>query len=109
MTASPSDDGVGLDFGTSNSLAAVRSGGRTHLVPLEATTPVMPTANHLDRDLRVETGQAAIDRYIADNTGRTVELVPEVVGKASLLVGDQDHAAFRIRGPCALDLGAHIA
>jgi hypothetical protein len=106
-------DGVGVDFGTSNSLAAVHVDGRTHLVPLEHDTPVMPTADYLDRDRQVETGQAAIDRYIADNTGRTVELVPEVVGQASLLVGDPgansrsapETASQNVYGPAVTDLG----
>ncbi|MEE4361718.1 MAG: Hsp70 family protein [Pseudomonadales bacterium] len=83
----PSSDGVGLDFGTSNSLAAVHD-GRTHLVPLEVETPIMPTATYMDQDFHTRTGQAAIDRYIEDNTGRRVEFVPEVVGQTSVLVGD---------------------
>lgn len=106
-------DGVGIDFGTSNSLAAVHTGRRTHLVPLEVDTPVMPTASYLDRDIQVTTGQAAIDRYITDNTGRTVELVPEVVGQASLLVGDPgansrsapETASQNVYGPAVTDLG----
>ncbi|MDZ7826300.1 MAG: hypothetical protein U5R48_10130 [Gammaproteobacteria bacterium] len=59
-------DGVGLDFGTSNSLAAIHS-DRTRMVPLETGGPVMPTATLLDREFHALTGQAAIDRYIEDN------------------------------------------
>ena len=79
-------DGIGIDFGTSNSLAAIHA-GRSRLVMLEHDTPVMPTATYLDRDFQTTTGQAAIDRYVSDNTGRTVELVPEVIGESSILVG----------------------
>lgn len=79
--------GKGIDFGTSNSLAAIHEAGSTRLVPLEVDTPVMPTATYLDREFQVLTGQAAIARYIDDNTGRTVELVPEVLGESSMLVG----------------------
>ncbi|MCC5873441.1 MAG: Hsp70 family protein [Gammaproteobacteria bacterium] len=89
--------GIGIDFGTSNSLAAFHDAGATaggpieagttRFVPLEVDTPVMPTATYLDRDFQVRTGQAAIDQYIDDNTGRTVELVPEVLGESSILVG----------------------
>jgi len=82
--------GIGIDFGTTNSVAAVYDGERVRLVPLEGDDPVMPSATYIDSELRTETGQAAIDRYIADNTGRTVELVPEVIGAATMLVGDPD-------------------
>ncbi len=105
-------EGIGIDFGTSNSLAAIHS-GRSELVPLEVDTPVMPTATYMDRDFQVQTGQDAIDRYIADNTGRTVELVPEVLGEASLLVGQPGASSRsapetmtqRVYGPALEDPG----
>ncbi|MDE0419300.1 MAG: Hsp70 family protein [Gammaproteobacteria bacterium] len=90
--------GVGIDFGTSNSVAAVFDGDEVALAPLEAhhavssaaaehDAEIMPSATYIDRDLQTLTGQDAIDRYIDDNTGRKVELVPEVIGKAMLAVG----------------------
>ncbi len=82
--------GIGIDFGTTNSVAALFDGKSVKLVPLEGDDPVMPSATYIDAELLTETGQAAIDRYIADNTGRTVELVPEVIGAAAMLVGDAD-------------------
>lgn len=105
-------DGVGIDFGTSNSLAAVHA-GRTRMVSLETTGPVMPTATLLDREFHALTGQAAIDRYIEDNRGRTVELVPEVIGEASMLVGDSgadsraapETAMHQVHGPAMVDPG----
>lgn len=114
-------DGVGIDFGTSNSLAAIHTGlpgagenaGRTHMVPLETSTPVMPTATYMDRAFQTRTGEAAIIQYIEDNRGRTVELVPELVGEASMLVGDpaaDSRAApevetHRVYGPALEDHG----
>jgi hypothetical chaperone protein len=82
--------GVGIDFGTTNSVAATFDGERVVLVPLERGDPVMPSATYIDAELKTETGQAAIERYIADNTGRTVELVPEVIGTSTVLVNDPD-------------------
>ena len=82
--------GIGIDFGTTNSAAALFDGERLTLVPLDADTPIMPSATYIDQELKTLTGQIAIDRYIADNTGRTVELVPEVVGVSTVLVGDHD-------------------
>jgi hypothetical chaperone protein len=82
-------------------------------VPLEADTPVMPTATYLDQELHARTGQDAIDRYIEDNTGRRVELVPEVVGQSALLVGDAgassrsapETLAQNVYGPATEDPG----
>lgn len=87
--------GVGIDFGTTNSAAAVYDGERVRLVPLEDDSPIMPSATYIDRDLKALTGQAAIDRYIEDNTGRTVEMIPEVIGETSAFVehGDSEHPA----------------
>ena len=90
--------GVGVDFGTSNSVAAVFDGDDVTLVALEDRgtdstgaseheSEIMPSATYIDRALQTRTGQGAIDRYIDDNTGRKVELVPEVIGKAMLAVG----------------------
>jgi hypothetical chaperone protein len=82
--------GIGIDFGTTNSAAAVFDGERVTLIELEPNAQIMPSATYIDSDLQTLTGQAAIDRYIADNVGRTVELVPEVIGAATLMVGDPD-------------------
>ena len=90
--------GVGIDFGTTNSAAAVFDGERVSLVALESAAcagagstqhdaEIMPSATYIDRRLQTRTGRDAIARYIADNTRRKVELVPEVVGKAQLAVG----------------------
>ncbi len=82
--------GVGIDFGTTNTAAAIYDGREVRLVNLEAHAQIMPSATYIDSDLQTMTGQHAIDRYISDNVGRTVELVPEVIGEAILMVGDPD-------------------
>lgn len=91
--------GIGIDFGTSNSAAAMFDGERVHLVYLEgkdnndAGSPrlnpaaVMPSATYVDRDFRIKTGQAAINQYIESNTGRTVELSAEVIGEGRTTTG----------------------
>lgn len=124
MTASGRAIGVGIDFGTSNSTAAVYDGERVTLIALrqegekargslvrqgpgtqddlpgmptadaapafhagEHGREIMPSATYIDRSLQPLTGWEAVHRYVADNTGRKVELVPEVIGKAMLSVG----------------------
>ncbi|MEE9254877.1 MAG: Hsp70 family protein, partial [Pseudomonadales bacterium] len=81
--------GVGVDFGTSNSAVAYFDGESVELVQLEADGPIMPTATYIDREFHTKTGNDAIRQYIGDNTGRTVELVPEVIGRASVLVSER--------------------
>ncbi len=87
--------GIGIDFGTTNSAAAVYDGERLLLVGLEGDEPIMPSATYIDRELKTLTGQAAIDRYIEDNTGRTVEMIPEVIAETSQFIehGDSEHPA----------------
>ena len=105
--------GVGIDFGTSNSAAAVFDGEQIRLIQLESDAAIMPSATYIDRDLQARTGQNAIDQYIADNTGRTVELVPEVVGEVSQFVegggGDEvaevDTSTQKIYGAPITDSG----
>jgi len=79
--------GIGIDFGTTNSAAAFYDGEQITMVQLEGDDPIMPSAMYIDADLQTLTGQRAIDEYIEVNTGRTVELVSEVIGTATLAVG----------------------
>lgn len=74
---------VGIDFGTSNSSAAVFDAGASRLVPLdpEARNPaVMPSLLYLGRDGSTITGRRALRAYHDLNTGRPVKLVRVQVG-----------------------------
>lgn len=79
--------GIGIDYGTSNSAAAIFDGEKIHLVKLESDSWVMPSATYVDKDFRITTGQQAIDAYIESNTGRTVELSVEVLGEGRTTTG----------------------
>jgi len=85
--------GIGVDFGTSNSVMAAYDGESITLVALEPSGPILPTATYIDRSFRAATGEDAIRRYVDDNTGRPVELVPEVVGRAEILIGEHDESS----------------
>jgi hypothetical chaperone protein len=104
--------GVGIDFGTSNSAAAVFDGEEVRLVQLESADAIIPSATYIDRALTSKTGQAAVDQYIADNTGRTVEMVPEVIGETSQFVegagsdgapGEVETATEKVYGAAVTD------
>ena len=84
--------GIGIDFGTSNSAAAVFDGERVTLIKLSAPDTVMPSANYIDKSYRSSIGQRAIDDYIEGNTGRKVELSVEVLGEARSGTGGGESA-----------------
>src|SRR5262245_16687582 len=87
--------GIGIDFGTSNSLVATYDGETVRLIPLEVDGPIMPTATYIDRTFHTLTGDAAIARYIEDNTGRVVELAPEVIGRSEVLIAEDNDELSR--------------
>ena len=89
----PFKPGIGIDFGTSNSAAAVFDGEQVRLVQLSELNPIMPSANYIDRDFASTIGQLAIDNYISDNQGRKVELSVEVIGEARTSAGTADGPA----------------
>ena len=90
---SSSTFGIGIDFGTSNSAAAVFDGEQVMLVKLAEHSAIMPSANYVDRDFVTSTGQKAIDDYIKGNQGRKVELSVEVLGEARTSAGSADGPA----------------
>ena len=72
--------GVGIDFGTSNSVAAVYDGENLSLIRLEKGQDIMPSATYLDSSkVAIWVKWRSVPMF-RDNTGRTVGLVPEVIG-----------------------------
>ena len=76
---------MGVDFGTSNSAAALFDGQNVHLVQLESDSTIMPSATYIDRDFKIVAGQRAIGQYIESNIGLKVELSAEVLARVALL------------------------
>ncbi|PCJ42537.1 MAG: hypothetical protein COA71_03220 [SAR86 cluster bacterium] len=82
--------GIGVDYGTSNTAAAIFDGHRVHLVKLEEHSSIMPTAVYIDRDFNARVGQQAVSDYIVANQGRKVELSAEVLGEVRTTTGQVD-------------------
>ena len=104
--------GIGIDFGTSNSAAAVFDGEQVRLIQLEQADAIVPSATYTARALTAKTGQLAVDQYLVDNTGRTVEMVPEVIGETSQFVegagndggpGEVETATEKVYGAAVTD------
>lgn len=93
--------GIGIDFGTSNSVAAWFDGSEIHIVEIEPSAATVPTAAHFNRHFQTLTGTFAVGRYVEENTGRRVELVAKSIGVAATSVeqsqGGEDRAI--IYGP----------
>lgn len=82
--------GIGIDFGTSNSVAAVYDGKKVHIVDFGDGKRSLPSAHYLDANYVSTTGQEALDLYIDDNMGRRVELVSVPLGHARTSTGSYD-------------------
>ena len=85
--------GIGIDFGTSNSAAAIFNGETVTMVSLSEDASIMPSANYVDQDYSTTVGQPAIKKYINGNRGRTVELSAEYLGEARTSAGNNDGPA----------------
>ncbi|MDG2089529.1 MAG: Hsp70 family protein [Gammaproteobacteria bacterium] len=85
--------GIGIDYGTSNTAAAIFDGQWVYLVKLEDKSHIMPTAVYIDREFSASVGQDAVSEYIVANQGRKVELSAEVLGEARTTTGQIDHGS----------------
>jgi hypothetical chaperone protein len=82
---------VGVDFGTSNSSAAVYDGRSIRLLPLDraAADPcVMRSLIYIERSGDVWFGQNALSRYLEQNTGRAVRYEMQRVGEVTMVFAE---------------------
>jgi hypothetical chaperone protein len=84
-----------VDFGTSNSTIAWFDGRNLHLVPIEADSPILPSAIHLNRQFSALTGSEAVAQYVEENRGRLVQLVAEEIGEEGMALGELGKAGGR--------------
>ncbi len=74
---------LAIDFGTSNTAAAVMAGDHPHVIPLEAGQVTLPTAIFLDFDAqRTLVGHAAVSALIDGREGRFMRALKSVLGTA---------------------------
>lgn len=74
---------IGLDFGTTTTIAAVFDGARIRLLPLDPSEPtptVMRSALLVSRAGEVMVGRTAIEHYTASNIGRAIEYQEVMLG-----------------------------
>lgn len=81
---------IGLDFGTTNSGAAIFDGKTVNVLPLDpvADSNVMRSVIYLTRDHELHVGQEAINLYHAQNLNRKRKLVQKKVGRVEMLFAE---------------------
>jgi hypothetical chaperone protein len=87
---------LGIDFGTTNSGAAVYDGVRVRLLPLDPEAPnpnVARTALYVTNDQKITIGRRAINRYFDDNAGRPVKMKKVWVGEVEVYGADMFYIA----------------
>jgi hypothetical chaperone protein len=85
-----------MDFGTTNSGAAVYDGRQVRLLPLDPEAPnpnVARTALYVTNDQKIAIGRQAINRYFDDNAGRPVKMKKVWVGEVEIYGADMFYIA----------------
>jgi hypothetical chaperone protein len=78
---------IGIDFGTSNSSAALYDGDHLRLLDLDPEAPdprVMKSLVYFERTGQLRFGRAALDTYLAQNTGRAVQYEMRRIGEVQM-------------------------
>lgn len=86
--------GIGIDFGTSNSVAALFDGKKVQIVDFGDGRRSLPSATYLNSSCLAITGQQALDAYVEDNIGRRVELAAIPIGEARTSTGSYDETGL---------------
>jgi len=82
---------IGVDFGTTNSGAAVVEGGEPRafaLDPASRDPAVMPSALYVTREHEIYLGQEAIHTYYRQHVGRPSRMVRQEVGEIEITLSD---------------------
>jgi len=82
---------VGIDFGTTNSSAAIYDGAQVRLLPIDpssASPEVVKTILYITRDDAQYIGEEAVQVYYQQNIGRLRRFVKKWVGEISYSGGD---------------------
>src|SRR5512136_617751 len=93
---------IGLDFGTTNSGAAVFDGQRVLPFPLDPLCrdpAVIRSTLYITRDHQVSIGQEAIDAYYRQNIGRPSRMVRQYVGEIEVTLAGVDSVKGYPVGP----------
>jgi hypothetical chaperone protein len=84
---------IGIDFGTTHTSAAFYDGEQLHFIPLDPASPnpqLLRSMIYITREQEVFLGLAAVQRFLEQETGRTIVYEDKVVGTIENTVADQE-------------------
>src|SRR3954468_4337875 len=101
---------IGLDFGTTTTVASVFDGTSVRLIPLDPSEPtptVMRSVLLVSRAGEIMVGRTAIDHYTASNVGRAIEYQDVFLGVLQMHFADMTitrdiHAVVDANAPARL-------
>ena len=104
---------IGLDFGTTNTVAAViGEDGAPIVLPLDAASPtprMMRTLLYVERNGAIHLGADAIRLHRLQNVGRMPRYTKQWIGMLDIEVGDMVVKGYEINaGPTAVDVFADV-
>jgi hypothetical chaperone protein len=102
---------IGLDFGTTNSGAAVFDGQSVRVFPLDPASSdpaVMRSLLYITRDHELHVGQEAIDLYYRQNIGRPSRLVRQHIGEIEITMADYGAVKGYPSGPTTFIRDVHV-
>ena len=85
--------GLGIDFGTTNTSAAVFDGHKLHYIPLDplnSSQQNLRSTIYIDNKQKVRLGTDAVKTFLREDTGRPVIHEDKVVGTIENTVADQE-------------------
>jgi hypothetical chaperone protein len=91
---------LGIDFGTTNTVAAVLGQGYAtpRVLALEDDLRTLRTAIYVERDQTMHIGRAAIKTYRAQNIGRVPRYVKQYIGTIDLELGELLAKGYDLKG-----------
>ena len=72
---------LGIDFGTTNTVAAVMNGGNVRVLPLDDQSATLRTMLYIEREGNIRAGADAIRTYREQNVGRVPRFSRQWVGE----------------------------
>ncbi len=91
---------LGIDFGTTNTVAAVMGAGDAapRVLALEGASGTVRTALYVERDQTMTIGRAAIQTYRVQNVGRVPRFVKKYIGTIDIELGELLAKGYDLKG-----------
>ena len=102
---------LGIDFGTTNTSAAVYDGSKLDYIPLDpqnSSAYNLRSMIYVDNQQRVRLGVDAVQTFLREDTGRPVVLEEKVVGTIENTVASQGFELGEQGGPITIIYDVHI-